>query len=90
MRIQDIAWPAGIREKVETKHGLSPDEVEEAIMDRHAYLRIARRGRYFVFGRSNSGAYIISVVAVERGTARVISARSMTAQEQRTYQRKGK
>jgi len=90
MRIRHVEWPRGIRDKVEGKHGLSPDEVEWAILDRRAYIRVVGRNRYFVFGRSDAGAYIVSVVEYARGKATVISARAMTPQERRVYQRRGK
>ena len=90
MRIRDVTWPTGIGEKVESKHGLSVDEVETAVLDERAYIRRAGRDRYIVLGRALEGAYIATVVAHASGVARVISARAMTQSERRAYLRRGK
>lgn len=88
MRIHDVDWPRGIRDKVRARHGLEPEQVEGALLGERTYIRRTRDGKYF--GRSDDGAYIISVVVYKAGIARVISARVMTAAERRTYQRSGK
>ena len=90
MRIREVRWPKGIREKVGRKHGLLPEQVESAIFDRRAHKRVAGGDRYFVFGQAADGVYIIAVVAHAGGIARVISARMMTVRERRTYQKRGK
>jgi uncharacterized DUF497 family protein len=90
MRIRDVQWPPGILEKVEVRHGLLRDQVESAVLEPGAYLRKVGKDRYFVFGMAEDGSYIISVVALHTGIARVISARRMTMQEQGTYRRRGK
>jgi uncharacterized DUF497 family protein len=90
MRVREVRWPAGIRDKVEARHGLAEGQVEEAVLSAQAYIRRARESRYHVFGCSDDGAYVMAVIVYEGGVARIISARRMTQAERRAYHRRGK
>jgi len=87
MRIHDIDWPRSVREKVEARHGLAPEEVESAVFDRRARIKKAGRDRYLLLGHADSGAYISVVFAYNHGSARIITARRMNLRERRIYRR---
>ena len=90
MNIRDVQWPPGIKAKVERKHGLSQEEVEEALLSPDSYIRKARESRYQVLARASDGAYILSIIVYVAGIARVISARRMTSSERRLFDSRGK
>lgn len=88
MRILEIVWTPEIIDKIERKHGLTPEEVEEACSEPEAHIRRARSGRYAILGRSDSGRYLFVVGAYQGGgIVRIITARDMTAPERDLYMR---
>lgn len=85
-RIEHIAW-----------HGLTPEEVEEAVFD-DPHRRLLRgphserdrtRYIYYLYGRSRSGRYLL-VVLLDRGRGRAlpVTARDMTLRERERYGRR--
>ncbi|HEX8230062.1 MAG TPA: BrnT family toxin [Chloroflexia bacterium] len=88
----DFDWVPELEEKINTKHGLEPYEVEECFYDEKLKLRRADAGKYYLYGRSESGHYIFVVFAFNnRGGKRYvrpISARAMTEKERKYYQGK--
>lgn len=77
-----------ILEKIQVKHGVSFEEVEEACLDGAVHVRRGRDGLYKAFGRSGSGRYLLVVlVGAGGGVWRVVTAREMTDAERRLYQR---
>ena len=87
MRIEDFGWTHAASEKVQTRHRLSIDEVESAMLDRRARVRKAARGKYVLLGRSVAGTHITVVFAYRHRIARIITARRMDAKERRTYRK---
>ena len=70
------------------RHGVSPDEVEEALSGNPLVLR-GRDGRYLAYGPSLAGRYLFAVYVSRRGAgARVLTARDMTEKEKRFYRAK--
>ena len=77
------------------RHGLTPDEVEQAVFeDPHRRLRRGPRSRacrtrslYYLYGRTAAGRYLF-VVLLDRGQGRAVpvTARDMTARERRWYE----
>jgi uncharacterized DUF497 family protein len=90
MRIHHVQWPRGIKEKVESKHGLDPEQVQSAIFDRRAWIKRAGPERYILLGQSEVGVYVTVFFGYNRGIARIMTARPMDRRERRIYQRRGK
>ena len=87
MYIDDIIWLDTIIEKLEAKHQISPEEVEEVLYN-EPRIRRAQRGRiqgedlYYAYGQTDSGRYVF-VVFVYKHTreALIVSARDMDRKE---------
>ncbi len=90
-KIKEIIWVAQFVEKIESKHGVSTDEVEQAFAGRPLIQRFERgdvRGEdlYRLLGRTDSGRRIaVFFVLKARERALIISARDMTAGEKKIY-----
>jgi len=93
MEINGIIWMQDIVDKLEWKHGVTTDEVEEVFYDQPQYRYIERgdiagEDLYVSLGKTSQGRYLV-VFFVHKKTneALVISAREMTAREKRSYGR---
>lgn len=88
MRIDAVEIDDHILEKIESKHGVPFREVEEACYSGEKHVRRSRDGLYKVFSRTAAGRYLLVVLAdIGGGVWRVATARAMTEQERRLYQR---
>lgn len=88
MRLRGIVWTPEILDKVQGKHGLQPEEVNQVCLDPASHLRKARDGRYAVLGRTEAGRYVLVIGAyVGKGTLRIVTARDMTDSERDLYER---
>jgi uncharacterized DUF497 family protein len=93
MRIKDIIWLPNVVDKLDWKHGVMPDEVEELFAVGPQYRRIERgnvRGEdvYAAMGQTEAGRYlIVFFIHKQSGAALVISARDMTLKERKRYGR---
>lgn len=77
-----------VLEKIEVKHAVSVDEVEEVCLGDDRHVRRGRDGLYKVFGRTAGGRYLLVVLAgLGGGVWRVVTARRMTDDERRLFQR---
>ena len=81
----------GVAEKIITKHGVHPYEVEEALAARPQF-RFVERGDvpgedvYAAFGRSRAGRYLVAYFVHKRNRdALILSARDMSTSERRLY-----
>jgi uncharacterized DUF497 family protein len=93
MRVLDIIWLPEIVDKLAWKHNVTPEEVESVLFSRPVFRR-AQRGHvenedaYAALGRTDEGRYLaIFFVYKLTGEALIISARDMSAQERRLYER---
>jgi len=95
MKITGFLWLEQFVEKLEEKHSVTVEEVEEAFENR-SDLKVKRiqRGRYHAehlyraMGRTVAGRYLAIFFLLKRsGKALVISARDMDAKERRSYGR---
>jgi uncharacterized protein len=69
-------------------HGVSPDEVEEALVEEPLVLR-GPDDRYLAYERTEHGLWVFVVyVTRPRGRVRVLTARDMTERERQLYRRK--
>jgi uncharacterized DUF497 family protein len=75
-----------ILNKIESKHGISFREVEEACFSEFLHVRRSREGLYKLFSRTTAGRYILVVlVNLGKGTWKVVTARDLTVNERRLY-----
>ncbi|GIK71137.1 MAG: hypothetical protein BroJett021_01250 [Chloroflexota bacterium] len=94
MKIAECLWLPYIIEKLASRHGLQPDEVEETFLNVPRFYRVERGERagedlYAAYGQTNAGRYIVVFFELKiDGVALVISARDMTVRERRRYARK--
>ena len=91
MLINGIIWLSDIIDKLEKKHAVTPNEVENIFSDLPVFRRIERgkvKGEhvYRALGRTDSGRYLVVFFIYKRTyEALVISARDMTEKERRIY-----
>ncbi len=83
--IEGFIWMDWVVEKIVTKHGVSPDEVEQCFFN--APFKLLRGGsdKYKFMSRSDGGRYLAVIFAWEDHWVKVISARDMDAKERRYY-----
>lgn len=92
MKIVDFIWLDKFTEKLETKHGVYTDEVEEVFVNRPA-IRLLEKGDvsgenlYRALGQTSSGRYLVVFFVYKPSTqsALVIRSRDMTYKERRSY-----
>ena len=94
MIIREVLWLDDVVAKLEVKHRVSIDEVEEVLRGDPAVRRI-EKGRvagedlYVALGRTEAGRHLAVFFIGKRGRcALVISAREMDRKERRLYGRK--
>ena len=90
MRIDAIRIEPHILEKIEAKHGVLFEEVEEACFSHHKHIRRVRRDVVLVLGRSAHGRHLAVLLARGAKEFWVVSARDMNLSERRLYGRQGK
>lgn len=93
MKISEILWLQKIVDKIEVKHALSTEEVEEVFANNPKY-RFVEQGKvdgeplYAALGRTDAGRYVIVLFIFKPGSrALIISARDMDRKERRLYGR---
>lgn len=96
MNITDIIWLARFVEKIESKHGVSAGEVEEALQSATRIRRVERgdvagEHLYQAVGQTDGGRrLVVFFIYKGRGRALVISARDATARERKLYGKRKK
>jgi uncharacterized DUF497 family protein len=93
MQLHEVIWKDRFIDKLEVKHGVSTDEVEEVLFGK-PHVRRAQKGHvkgedlYTTYGQTESGRYlIIFFIRKEQTAALPISARDMTDSERKYYER---
>ena len=82
MRIDDFQWDEENIDHI-ARHGVSPEEVEEACYRRPFVLK-GRGGTYLIYSQTDDGRYLLVVARYKgRGMIRVITSRDMTDAERR-------
>jgi uncharacterized DUF497 family protein len=90
LRIEAIEIDDPILDKIEARHGVTLDEVEEACYRPTAHVRRGREGLYQVFSRTDAGRYLFVVLTdLGGGVWKVATAREMTDRERRLYRQHG-
>jgi hypothetical protein len=87
-RIQGFIWLDWVVDKLESKHGVEPEEVEETFFGGQTKVRKAESGKYLLYGKSSDGRYMFVVFTWVGQQVKVITARDMTQSERRFYTRK--
>ena len=94
MRIERFIWVDAVVDKLLSKHGVNPTEVEE-VFENQPRIRWQESGHrvgedlYAAYGVTNEGRYVIVFFIVKDGrSALIISAREMESGERRRYERK--
>lgn len=94
MQIKGIVWLRNVVDKLEWKHNVTPDEVEE-VFNRSPRYRFIEVGDvegehlYAALGQTKSGRYlIVYFVRKTTGEALIVSAREMTKKERKIYGKK--
>jgi uncharacterized DUF497 family protein len=94
MKIIECLWKEQFVEKLESKHGVSTDEVEEVFRNapRFDFVskgHVAGENVYWALGQTDAGRYLtIFFIYKHGGKALPISARDMNAKERRRYGKK--
>ncbi len=94
MQIVDIIWLPQVCDKLDWKHNLTPEEVEEALFCNPMYRKVQKghipgEDLYAALGRTKAGRYLI-VFFVYKPTheALILSALDMDDKERRQYEGK--
>ncbi len=86
LRIESLEIDDHILDKIESKHSVSFQEVEEACLSENRHVRRGREGLYKLFGQTAAGRYVLLVLAnLGRGSWKIVTAREMTDNERRLY-----
>lgn len=71
-------------------HGVTLDEVREAILEHPHWAVPGRDGTTLVYGQTYAGRYLLVVTIAEGKEAFVVTARDMTDAEKKTFRRKAR
>ncbi|MBA0127810.1 BrnT family toxin [Haloechinothrix sp. YIM 98757] len=84
--VKDGEWSA---EHI-ARHGVTMDEVREAILYRPYWMTAGKNDSTLIYGRTRSGRYLFVVAVDDGGEAFIVTARDMTTREKRTFSRKAR
>lgn len=96
MIVKELIWLRQFVEKIEHKHDVSQDEVEEVFAKQPPVRRIKRgtikgENLYRAVGQTDAGRYLaVFFIYKARGRALVISARDADTKELRSYGKRKK
>jgi uncharacterized DUF497 family protein len=86
--IESLEIDDHILDKIERKHGVTFNEVEEACLSDKRHVRKGREGLYKVFSQTAVGRFILVVlVNMGGGNCKVATAREMTDSERQLYKK---
>ncbi len=84
--VKDSTWSA---EHI-AAHSVTLDEVREAILEHPYWMTAGKNDTPLVYGRTYAGRYLLVVAVDDHGEAFVVTAREMTPNEKKTFQRKAR
>lgn len=94
MRLYEVIWKEQFVSKIESKHHVTIEEIEEILFS-GSHFRRAQKGRvkgedlYVAYGQTKTRRYlVVFFVRKPKNAALPISARDMTASERRYYEQK--
>jgi len=86
LRIESLEIDDHVLDKIESKHGIAFEQVEEACLSEKRHIRRSREGLYKLFSQTAAGRYVLAVlVNLGRGDWKIVTAREMTDSERRLY-----
>lgn len=88
LRVEGFIWLDWVIDKIIAKHGVYPEEVEEAFFNSPYKVRRIEENKYLLFGRSEEGRYLSIVFVWEGHYIKTITARDMTDAERSFFGRK--
>ena len=83
--IEGFIWEDWVVDKLNWKHHVDPEEVEEAFFVLFRKFRKGENEKYLLFGRSSNGRYLFVVFVWVGKHVKVISARDMIPAERRYF-----
>ncbi len=95
MRVVDVIWLPDIVDKLDWKHNIIPEEVDEVLFVGRPLYRKVQKGHipgedlYAALGQTEAGRYLV-VFFIYKSTreALILSARDMNKKERRQYERR--
>ena len=86
--IESLEIDDNILDKIESKHGITFNEVEEACLSDKRHVRKGKEGLYKLFSQTDAGRYIL-VVLLNLGDSnwKVVTARAMTDSERQLHKK---
>jgi len=94
MYIVDIIWLPQVIDKLDWKHNVVPEEVDEVLFDNPLYRKVQKghipgEDLYAALGQTKAGRYLVIffIYKVTR-EALILSARDMNKRERRQYERR--
>ncbi len=86
--IESLEVDDHILDKIESKHSITLNEVEEACLSDKRHVRKGKEGLYKLFSQTDAGRYIL-VVLLNLGDSnwKVVTAREMTDSERQLYKK---
>ncbi len=85
-----ITWTEESEDHI-ARHGVTPEEVQEALYTRPRWITPGRSRTTLVFAMTEAGRYLLVVIAPALdGGVYVVTARDLTDSERRTFRRKGR
>jgi uncharacterized DUF497 family protein len=94
MRIDVVIWLEDIVEKIQTKHGVEIEEVEEVLLGTPEFRKGGKSRRtdedlYYALGPTLAGRHLLIVFIRKRGNrALILTAREMSDREKRGFRRR--
>lgn len=86
--IESLEVDDHILDKIESKHGITFSEVEEACLSDKRHVRKSKEGLYKLFSQTDAGRYILVVLLnLGDGNWKVVTAREMTDSERQLYKK---
>lgn len=88
MEIREFEWDDNNIEHI-SRHGVSPDEVEDLAFDDDPWIRKGRKGTRYMLGYTIAGRYLFVVYVLRsKGVARVITAMEMDEKTRKLYRKR--
>lgn len=86
--IESLEIDDNILDKIESKHGITFSEVEEACLSDKRHVRKGKEGLYKLFSQTDAGRYVLVVLLnLGDGNWKVVTAREMTDSERQLYKK---
>lgn len=87
---RELVWTEASEEHI-ARHGVRPDQVEDAVNGRPVLTLRGRHDTTEVYGTTADGRHLVVILAPALGGRwYVVTARDMTSNERRAFRRKGR